>query len=197
METTEPNSEEGNPFYKRFSAYTDEEILEILRKHKDYQDLAVTEAVKIAIGRKLIHSEQDLMSPEFQYSNIRKFTIFPEVTNSYHRDRLIYSIFRYLYVLSLLPIIFGFLKYAIGDFTNTILGLVIGVIWFALSILLSRTRKSIFLLFLFVILLMVVFKIGLNIFAAPQIRLMDVFVLVIGTLLSAYLLVYLRKLIRH
>jgi len=197
MESSEPNSEEGNHFYQRFSEYTDEEILEILRKHKDYQDRAITDAVKIAIERKLIHSEQDLMSPEFQYSKAVKFTIFPEITNSYHRDRLIYSIFRYLYALSLLPVIYGILKYAEGNSAHTILGLFIGATWFTFSILLSRTRKSIFFLFLFLLLLLVAITIGSHIFSAGQIQSLDLTILVIGLFLSAYLLEYLKKLIIH
>lgn len=196
METSEANSEEGNHFYERFSAYTDEEILEILRKHKDYQDRAIIEAVKIAIDRKLINSEQDLMSPDFQYSKSKRFTLFPDIENAYHRNRVIYSIFRYLYVLSLLPIIYGGLKYAEGNSAHTIGGLLIGATWFVFSILLSRTKKPVFFVFLFAMLFLVVASIGSHIVKTGNLQSMDMMILLIALLLSSYLLFYLRKLIR-
>jgi hypothetical protein len=196
MDKSDENTDVAAHFEMLFSEYSDNEILEVLRKHKDFQDRAVTVAVKIAIDRKLIHSEQDLMSPEFQYSKLEKFTIFPEITNVYHQERLISSIFRYLYVLSLLPIIYGVLKYAEGSSDHTILGLFTGVTWFTFCVMLNRTRKQIFFFFLFVLLLLVSVSVGNQILTADHLLTLDFVMLLIVLFLSAYMLLYLRKLIQ-
>lgn len=195
MDNPVENVEGENRFYVKYSDYTDTQILEILRTHKDFQDEAVTAAVKIAIERQLIHSEQDLMSPEFQYTKIDGFTIFPVITNVYHQGSLISSIFRFLYILSLIPFIYGIMKYAEGNLNQTILGITAGIAWFSLSLLLSKTRKLIFNTLLILLLVIVIVVTGLRVFAIDSHRFMDLVMLLIGFLLSAYFLLYLRKLI--
>ena len=82
-------------FYERYSNYTDTQILEILRNQKGYQEGALNAAVKIAVERQLIHSEQDLLSPEFQKSKNTNLTLFHQMTSSYNHQRLIGSTFRF------------------------------------------------------------------------------------------------------
>lgn len=195
MDNPVENVEGESRFYVKYSDYTDAQILEILRTHKDFQDQAVTAAVKIAIERQLIHSEQDLMSPEFQYTKIDGFTIFPVITNVYHQGRLISSIFRFLYILSLIPFIYGIMKYAEGNLNQTILGTTAGIAWFSLSLLLNKTRKLIFNTILIILLLVITFSIGIRTFSVDSHRFMDLVMLLIGFLLSAYFLLYLRKLL--
>lgn len=197
MDSPTSTGDGENQFYSKYSEYTDAQILEILRTHKDYQDYAVTAAVKIAIERQLIHSEQDLMSPEFQYTKSDGFTIFPVVTNQYHLGRLISSIFRFLYILSLIPFIYGILKYAEGNIVQTYLGIAAGFIWFSLSLLLNKTRKLIFNTLLIFLLLIITFVSGTRVFALDSHRFMDLVMLLIVFLLSAYFLLYQRKLIRQ
>jgi hypothetical protein len=196
MDNPVENVEGDNRFYLKYSDFTDAQILEILRTHKDYQDQAVTAAVKIAIERQLIHSEQDLMSPEFQYTKIDGFTIFPVIGNVFHQVRLIASIFRFLYILSLIPIIYGIMQYAEGNLNQTILGIAVGVVWLSLSLLLNKTRKLIFNTILILILVIITFSAGNRVFAVDSHRFMDLFMLLVGFLLSAYFLLYLRKLIQ-
>lgn len=195
MDNPVENVDGENRFYLKYSDYSDAQILEILRTHKDFQDQAVTAAVKIAIERQLIHSEQDLMSPEFQYTKIDGFTIFPVITNAYHQGRLIASIFRFLYILSFIPLIYGIMKYAEGNLNQTILGITTGIVWFFLSLLLNKTRKLVFDTLLIFLLVIVVLFTGMRVFAIDSHRFMDLVMLLIGFLLSGYLLLYLRKLI--
>lgn len=196
METSETKSEEENPFYSRFSNYSDEEILDILRNHKDYQDRAVSEAVKIAIERELIHSEQDLMAPEFQYERSAKLRLFPQMSSLYHRDRLIYSLFRFLFVLSFLPVIYGALEYAKGNISNAFAGILFGFAWFAFSFLLKRTRKHVFFFFLYLLLVIAVSFSGYLLSLAPSLRVTDVLVMVLASLLSVYFVTYLKLLLK-
>jgi hypothetical protein len=181
-------------FYERFSNYTDAQILEILKNQKYYQESAKNAAVKIAIERQLIHSESDLLSPEFQNFRSPRLTLFPQITDEYHLERLQGSTFRFLYVLSFLPIIYGFLKYAEGFIDQTILGLCVGVVWVSLIFSLQKTRKTIFLIPLFGVLIIVGVWVGIKIVANPPVRILDFAVLIIGMLLSAYFLMIVKTL---
>jgi len=181
--------------YERYSNYTDSQILEILKRHKDYQEAAVDLAVKIAIERQLINSGQDLLAPEFQNRKSSGFSLFPEISSGYHRERLIGSIFRFLYLVSLLPLAYGILNYAKGEMLQTLLGVGVGLIWFLLSLLLDKTRKLVVFVPLFVLLFSVSLIIGIKIFEKEPLLLLDFAMLLIGTLLPFYLLMYLKKLI--
>ena len=181
-------------FYERYSNYTDTQILEILRNQKGYQEGALNAAVKIAVERQLIHSEQDLLSPEFQKSKNTGLTLFPQMTSFYHHQRLLGSIFRFLYVLSFLPVVYGFLKYAEGYIDQTIIGVSVGVVWFLLILLLKKTEKHVILLPLFGILIFVGASVGFKIVANLPVRILDFVVLIIGMLLSAYFLILVAKL---
>ena len=184
-------------FYERYSSLTDFQILEILKNQKDYQENARNAAVKIAIERQLINSEQDLLSPEYQNSKNTKLTLFPQITNGYHHQRLVGSIFRFLYILSFLPIVYGFLKYAEGFIDQTILGLCIGLTWLLLIIWLKKTQKSFILIPLFGILVFVGTSVGLKISSNHPIRILDFVILIVGILLSAYFLIFAKKLLQN
>jgi len=102
-------------FYELYTAFTDVQLLEVLKNQKSYQKVAVDAAIKIAIERQLIFSEQDLLAPEFQNTIPIRYSFIPRIENDYHRQRLIGSISRFLYVMSLMPVIYGFLKYGEGQ----------------------------------------------------------------------------------
>lgn len=195
------NSEQENSgtinFYERYINYTDAQVLEILRNHKDYQESAKNAAVKIAVERQLIHSEHDLLSPEFQKSKNTSLTLFPQITNFYHHQRLVGSIFRFLYALSFIPVVYGFLKYAEGKIDQTILGACIGVVWFLLIVLLKRTEKPVILLPLFGILILLGASVSFKIATSHPVRILDFVILVVGMFLSAYFLIFVKKLIQN
>jgi predicted RND superfamily exporter protein len=184
-------------FYERYSNHTDSQILEILKNQKDYQENARNAAVKIAIERQLINSEQDLLSPEFQNIKNTRLTLFPQMTSGYHHQRLEGSSFRFLYVLSFLPIVYGFLKYAEGSIDQTILGVCVGLIWLLLVIMIKRTKKSFILLPLFGILIFVGASVGFKIASNHPIRILDFVIFIIVILLSAYFLILVNKLIQN
>jgi len=195
------NSEQVNTgtinFYERYSSHTDSQILEILKNQKDYQENARNAAVKIAIERQLINSEQDLLLPEFQNSTNTRLTLFPQMTSSYHYQRLVGSIFRFLYVLSFLPIVYGFLKYAEGYVDQTILGVSTGLTWLLLVVLLKRTEKSFVLIPLFGILIFVGVSVGFKIASNHPVRILDFVIFIIGMLLTVYFLILAKKLIQN
>jgi hypothetical protein len=182
-------------FYERYTKISDKELLDILKWRKDYQDLAVEAAVKIAIERKLIFTEQDLFSPEFEPVRTNGSKLFPEVTNEYHRQRIIGSIFRFLYMMSILPLVFAFMKYAEGQLLFTFLGAGIGMVWLMMSLYLSKSHKKFTFIPLFAVLISTTIYISLQIFEKPSFHLFDLFVLLVGTVVPVYLLLFLRRLI--
>lgn len=196
MKNSDQQADRIISFYERYSTFSDNQIKEILKNHKNYQELAVAAAVKIAIERELIHSEQDLLAPKYQLDRTTGFSMFPEITNAYHYKRVISSIFRVLFFLSLIPIVFGIMKYAEGQLNMTFIGLGIGFLWLILTYTLFKTKKLI-VVFFQVFLIVCVF-LGLSYRLVIQIifQKSDLLMLVIGTFLSLYLLLYLRKLIQ-
>ena len=194
------NSEQGESrlsgFYERYMNYTDVKILEILRHRKDYQESAVIAATKIAIERQIIHSEHDLLAPEFQIIRNEKFTFFPAIDNEYQQQKLVGSIYRFLYIMSLIPVIYGFLKYGEGEINQTYLGVSAGIIWFSLSVWLNKTRKVFVFVPLFFMLALLALFLGLRIFVPDNFRILDLVMLIIGIVLPSYLLIYLKKLIK-
>lgn len=183
-------------YYERYTNYSDQQIKEILKNRHDYQQPAVTAAIKVAIEREIIHSEQDLIAPEYQIITTHKKTAFPEVSNAYQYQKIVKSIFRVLFFVSFIPIIFGILKYAEGQLTMTYLGVGIGLLWFALTYALKKTQK------LIIIFIQILFLIPLSVFLGIRLiqqeifRVTDMMVLVIMTALIVYFLLYLRRLIQ-
>jgi hypothetical protein len=183
-------------FYDKYNNWSDDQIFEILKHHKDYQNLAVEAAIKIAIERQLINSERDLFSPEFQNVRSNRSIFFPEIPDDFQRQKLADSIFRFLYVMSFLPLIFGFLKYAEGKQYFTFIGAGTGIIWFLLSFLLNRTHKKVIFIPLFLIIFTISIAIGRYLTSNSTFHFLDLVMLLIGTLLPVYLLLLLGRLIQ-
>lgn len=193
--SVQEKSREAN-LYEKYSTYSDEQLLEILKNQKDYQEIAVSVAVKIALERNLIHSEQDLLAPEFQSGKLSGRTIFPDVNNDFHRKRLTGSIFRFLFMVSAIPLVYGILNYAKGEISKSMLGISISLIWILLSYLLKKTRNSLLFIPLFILLFGVSIMTGMEIFKNDPFHFVDFFMLNIGTLLPVYLMLYLKKLLQ-
>jgi hypothetical protein len=194
MNNSDYDPETRDHYYERYTNYSDQQIKEILKNHHDYQELAVTAAIKIAIEREIIHSDQDLMAPEYQTRANHQKTAFPEVSNAFQHNKIVRSIFRILFFVAAIPIIFGILKYAEGQLTMTYLGIGIGLIWLVLTFALLKTRKPA------IIFIQIFFILPLSVFLALQLIKQEIFpvtdmlVLFILTALVVYFLLYLRKL---
>jgi hypothetical protein len=196
MNNSDLGSDSPINFYERYTGFSDQQIKEVLKNHQNYQEKAVNAAIKIAIERELIHSEQDLLAPEYQSQAAIGLSFFPEITVVYQYKKVVASIFRILFFASLIPIIFGVMNYAEGQMNMTFMGVGLGLIWLGLTFILFKTRKLI-VLFLQILLLMIVF-IGLGVLLLHQaiFKVTDIAVLVIGTMMLLYMLLYLKKLIQ-
>ena len=183
-------------FNEQYTSYTDAQILDILRHHQDYQEEAVEAAVRIGVERKLISSVHDLLLPEFQTVKSVESIFIPEISSAYQRQKLSASIFRLLYIMSILPVVFGFLKSAEGQLYLTFIGIGLGFIWVLLIFLLNKTQKKVLLIPLFILLFSILLVVAAKIIVAKPFRLVDMVVLIIGTFLPVYLLFILKKMMQ-
>jgi len=183
-------------FYERYSGFSDQQIKEILKNHKNYQEPAVNAAVKIAIERELIHNEQDLLGPEYQYKASENWSLFPEIPITWQYKKLMASIFRVLFIAAFIPIIFGLLKYAEGQLNMTFLGVGIGLGWATLTFILLKTKRLIVLYLQVIMLILSSIFLSYRILSTQFYKGTDILMLVIGTLIILYFLFYLRKLIQ-
>lgn len=197
MEKTDLKNFSETDYYDRYKNYSNDQILEILKNHKDYQEAAVKDAVKIGIERQLIYSEQDLLAPGFQQGKTYRFTLFPVITNTFHYQRLVGSIFRYLFVVSFLPLIYGFLKYSEGQTSEAYWGIALGAAWFLLCLYLKTTQRSIFFIPIFGLLLFLSVIGVLKIFMPGGLLTLDMVMLSIGLIVTVYLLLYLKILMKN
>lgn len=194
MKKSDPEVAKPINFYDKYSAYSDSQIKEILKNHKDYQELAVAAAIKIGIERGLIHSEQDLLSSEYQNKTSFGFSFFPLIKDDYQRKKVVTSIFRVLFLLSLIPVIFGTMKYTEGQLNMTYIGVGLGLLWLLLTYLLLKTNNVLILISLIVILVGVLIGLSYRILMHEIFHAYDFIVLASGTLLPIYFLLYLKKL---
>lgn len=196
MNNSDQDTDHPKSFYERYAGFSDPQIKEILRNHKNYQEPAVIAAVKIAIERELIHTEHDLLGPEYQSQATESLSLFPAIPNVYQYKRLMSSIFRVLFIASFIPIIFGVMKYAEGQMNKTYLGVGLGLAWAILTFILLKTNKLI-VLFLQVLMVLLVFVLlGYQLLNQLFFQGTDILILVIGTLILLYFLFYLKKLIQ-
>ena len=195
MTNSDQENNTGRPdFYERYSNYTDAQLLDILNNQKDYQESARNAAVKVALERQLIHSEYDLLAPEYQKSRDAKLSFFPQMPSNYHYNRMFASIFRFLFIFSFLPVIYGVLSYSKGKADQAILGISVGVVWFLFVSLFKRTHKSVFFILLVGILIFSGVLSGIILFTQNPFKVLDIVMFAVGLLLPAYFLIYAKKL---
>ena len=121
--------------------YSDEKILVILKKRKQYQPEAADLAIQEAIKRGLIHSEQDLFSEEFQEKQSR-FSLFPIINDDKNKDKIRKSIARVLLIIGAIPAVWGILEINKNVLPEGILLVLLGVVWIYASAQLMRVVQA-------------------------------------------------------
>lgn len=173
--------------------YSNEEILNVLKKRSLYQPEAARFAIKEAIKRGLIYSEQDLFSDEFKEMP-SKFTIFPKVEDDSAQNRIRVSIARILLIIGVVPIIWGGLKINESNLIEGILLILLGSIWIYASAQLMRALDPKMVNLLFVMLLASVIYVIKLFFGMRNLVIMDFAIPVILCLLIMYGLFFIRRL---
>lgn|GEM_PF-3594446 len=123
---------------ERFLEYTDEQILKILKQRTYYTQEAVQLAIDEAIKRKILNSEQDLISEKYRIEELQ-FSWFPKPHNQENRKRISRSIGRSLVICGVLPVVFGLVEMNTADRTSGSLILLFGLLWIFLSAQMQRS----------------------------------------------------------
>ena len=185
--------EQNIDFEKTYRELSDEQLVDVLRKRKYYQNVAVGVAIEEALKRGLIQSENDLYEPEFEVEPLKP-RLFPKIENDRNRLKIRKSVARGLFIAGILPIIWGFVRFNAGFGAEGILLVVFGLTWMAFSAWLIRrfSTKAVFILFALEILSM--FYAGKLLIFSSQIIFLDVFIVVVLYLFIIYGLLFIRRL---
>lgn len=179
----------------RMKEYSDEEILDILRKIRLYEPPAQRMAIDEAIRRKLIHSEQDLYSESFRAPRL-KFTLFPSPDRKQTVLRIIRSMSRALLIAGVIPVIFGILKFQVAKFGEGSALVLTGLIWITSAWMVYTRQDQRYWSPLLIIALLSAAYVARILILLKGLRTMDYVIPGILFLVVFYCLFYLRFLLR-
>lgn len=146
---TESQSEHFREVMQRHS---DDELVKVLKKRKQYQPEAAKQAIAEAISRGIINSEQDLFSEKFAEIPV-KTRLFPEIENPVARKKMIRSISRSLLLVGAIPFVWTLARWNLNTLPVSLMVLSYSLVWIGVSIGLLITKNTRFaygLLFLMV-----------------------------------------------
>ncbi|MGQ7870392.1 hypothetical protein [Sunxiuqinia sp. sy24] len=185
---------ENEELKKRICSLDDAGLKRLLSLRDSYQPEAVEIAICEAIDRQLIESEEELQSKRFQEESHPK-TLFPYLHHEKQFQKVFGSLIRTLYLVAVIPLIYGALKVVEAQQRDGLVMLGLGLLWIGLSIRMQKRQQA-----QIPFVLMGVFLVGLiHVFISRPSHLTwqvsDFVVLGIAVLLVFYLLSYLRVLL--
>lgn len=192
IQSTDKN--DGNSFEYRLREVTDEEIINILRFREHYQPHAVREAIKEAIKRGIINSIDDLENEEFKPLPLPSKSLFPISRNEYQNTSVFKSLCRIVYIIALIPIIYGIIQITVHNNNSAVITVLVGISIVFLTIKLEKEKKTIY---SFILLFLNVLTIGTVIFYLLSMNnpsTMDIFTAVVIIVVFLYSTIYLHKL---
>lgn len=176
-------------FDEQMSSLTDDELLNVLRQRVDYQEKAVDSAIREALRRGVIQSQEevDRLFPKTNgRSDSGHFSIFAQLADKTQAESLFSSFTRPLIILGLVPFLFALFRtsqLSIGKIVVLVLG---GLIWCAMIFYLKKTYKKVIPLILGVG-FAIVYPLGIGLFGIVKTSLEWFFVVVVF-LMVIYLL---------
>ena len=190
------DSKKQNDFKTLIPEMSDSGIIDILKQRMYYQVEAKELAVKEAIKRGIINSEQDLFSAEYAVGPLKR-SFFPTIESGENKKNITKSISRGLIICGLFPLIWGFLRINSGFTIEGIVLVIFGSTWIFLSAQLMRFFKKEFVQALFLL----TFLSGTYLFKVIYVKMgslvfMDFFIPVVMCLLISYGLFFLMKINR-
>ncbi len=182
-------------FDKKMSSLTDDELLEVLRQRINYQEKAVDTAVREAIQRGIIQSQEEIerLFPKSQggASGTRHFSFFAQLADKAQAESLFSSFTRPLIIVGLIPFLFALLRTAQLSKEKIIALILAGLIWSAMVFYLKRTYKKMMPLILGVV-FAIAYPLGIVLFGTVKAPLEWMFVIVVF-LMVIYLLLAIYK----
>ncbi len=136
---TEKSKEENTKhnFKEIYANYSDDDLTDVLKKRKHYQKEAAKTAIREAIKRGIINSEQDLFSEEFRVEPLR-FSILPTIENENARQKIRKSVARSLLIIGVLPVVWGAIRVFRADTFEGVILFILGSFWIYISIQLVK-----------------------------------------------------------
>ena len=192
MSEKSTGKERKSDFKTLIPEYSDEEILDILKKRNYYQPEAADLAIKEAIKRELIYSEQDLVAEKFRVKPMR-YSLFPSIEKENQKERIRKSIARVLFIAGVLPTVWGFVRFFGSVKLEGSILISFGFLWIFLSSRLFRKAEPLTVRGLFILLALSVIYIVKILNGPGSIVFMDVFILIFIYALVIYGLVFLMK----
>lgn len=172
--------------------YSDEKLIEVLKLRDHYQPEAAKLAIREALKRGIIHSEQDLFSEEYRCEEIQ-FSLFPKIRNDRNRIKIRRSIARSLVIFSVLPVVYGLIEMKTRDSWEGAAILLFGLLWLFCSAQLVKAFHKIFVSCLMAGTVLVILYIVYRLVAAGQFIFMDFFLVIVLAGLIFYGLLFLLK----
>ncbi len=173
--------------------YSDEEILTILKKRKQYQLEAATLAIQEAIKRGLINSEQDLFSEKFQ-EKPSEFYLLPIIIDDKNKNKIRKSISRILLIVGVIPVVWGVMLFTKSNSVEGVLLVLLGAVWIYASAQLMRSVQTKMVNLLFMMLVASVAYIVKIMLGMKGLVIMDYFIPVILFSFITYGLLFIRRL---
>lgn len=175
-----------------FRNYEDEQLKDVLKKRKLYQDEAARAAISEAINRQLINSEDDLHAPEYRHEPLRT-RLFPLIESSRNKNKIRRSISRGFLLAGILPTIWGMVRLNAGFPAEGFAVIAYGIGWMGLSAALIRRFSLVVIRILsFLMAVSVVYTIRWMILSVT-IVFMDIFIIVVLFSLMVYGLLFLLR----
>ena len=179
---------------ERIRSLSDDDLVELLKMRDHYQSEAVAIAIEDALNRGIIFSEQDLEMPKFQPDQSHSRSLFPHLNKEHQFQKVFTSLIRVLYLIAILPMLFGVLKLVEYELPFGISLLVLGLAWVFLCIWLQKNKNS-----QIPWMLAGIFSIGVGVVFYNQtivstLNLTDHFVIGLAVILVFYILTYLQVL---
>lgn len=185
----------NNELKERICSLSNEELIKLLKLRESYQPEAVQIAIKEAIKRKLIQSEVDLTQEKFRPEKRKSKSLFPHLDNETHFLKVFTSLVRILYLIAIIPVIFGLLKLVEYQFFYGFILLGTGLLWIGLSLSLQKKKQSRIPWILLLIFVGVVSFVLCQQIDSESYDLSDLPILTLAILLVFYVLTYLGVLL--
>ncbi len=179
-------------FEETFVSYSDDELIDVLKKRKHYQKEAANKAIEEAIKRGIIHSEQDLYAEEYVVEPL-KFSLIPKIENETARNKIRKSLARSLMIVGVLPLVWGGLKILQDKFLEGILLVGMGVLWTLVSFQIFKNNFR-WMVLLFLLLGAAIIYVSKFFISRKFIDFMDIFITAIVLGLVLYGLLFVQKL---
>ncbi len=180
-------------FEERMQELEDEQLRKVLKKRNLYQEEAAKAAIREAIRREIIASEEDLHAPDFRHEPLKP-RLFPLIENPRNKFRIRRSVSRGLLLAGLLPTIWGMVRLNAGVPVEGIVLIGFGLLWMALSASLIRRFSMTSVRLLFVLAVLSLIYIVRWMIVTPQILFMDLFIIIVLYALMAYGLFFVLRL---